>query len=377
VVRQQAAPFSRLTFHISPMTINFINQISMSNNSNNTLDQNILRQIFFIIVLLGLGVLLFIELSFFVPAVLGSLALYILMRKRMHYLVEVKKWGKTRAAWVLMILSFLVILLPFGILANLLATKIVYGVEHSSEIIAQLKGLTDAMQKRFGFTIVDDNTINQIGPYIGQVIPKILKVTTNTIAVIGVLYFTLYFMLINSRNMEDMLYEYLPLKDSNVDLIGEDINRTIHASVIGIPLIALIQGVVGLVGYFVLGVRDPLLWFAVTCITAMLPVVGAALAYVPLAIIFFAQGRNLQGVLMLIYGFGIIGLVDNLFRFLLNKRLGNIHPLITVFGVIAGITLFGFVGLIFGPMLLSLFIVLLKVYSNEFISKRREIKRTK
>jgi predicted PurR-regulated permease PerM len=344
-------------------------------NSNNTLDQNILRQIFFIIVILGLGLLLFIELSFFIPAVLGSLALYILMRNRMHYLTEVKKWGKAKAAWVLILLSFLVILLPFGILANLLATKIVYGVEHSTEILNSLKKLSEQMQKRFGFSVADNNTINQIGPYIGQVIPKILKVTTNTIAVIGVLYFTLYFMLVNSRNMEDKLYEYVPLKDSNVDLIADDINRTIHASVIGIPLIALIQGVVGLIGYLIIGVQDPFLWFAVTCITAMLPVVGAALAYGPLAIIFFAQGHNWQGVAMLIYGFGIIGLVDNLFRFILNKRLGNIHPLITVFGVIAGLTMFGFVGLIFGPMLLSLFIVLLKVYSNEFVSKRREIKR--
>jgi predicted PurR-regulated permease PerM len=346
-------------------------------NSNNTLDQNILRQIFFIVVILGLGLLLFIDLSFFIPAVLGSIAMYVVMRKRMHYLTEQKKWGKAKAAWVLIILSFLVILLPFGILANLLATKIVYAVEHSQEILNSLKKLSEQMQKRWGFTIADDNTINQIGPYIGQVIPKILKVTTNTIAVIGVLYFTLYYMLVNSRTMEDKLYEYLPLKDSNVDLIGEDINRTIHASVIGIPLIALIQGVVGLIGYLLIGVRDPFLWFAVTCITAMLPVVGAALAYVPLAIIFFAQGSNGKGILMLIWGFGFIGLVDNLFRIILSKRLGNIHPLITVFGVIAGLTMFGFVGLIFGPMLLSLFIVLLKVYSNEFISKRRESKRAK
>jgi predicted PurR-regulated permease PerM len=151
----------------------------------------------------------------------------------------------------------------------------------------------------------------------------------------------------------------------------------VRASVIGIPLIALIQGVVGLIGYLFIGVRDPFLWFAITCITAMLPIVGAALAYVPLSIIFFAEGENLKGLIMLIYGFGIIGLVDNLFRFILNKRLGNIHPLITVFGVIAGIGMFGFIGLIFGPMLLSLFIVLLKVYSNEFFMKKRESKRTK
>jgi predicted PurR-regulated permease PerM len=346
-------------------------------NGNHTLDQNILRQIFFIIIILSLGLLLFVELSFFIPAVLGSLAMYILMRQRMHYLTEVKKWSKPRAAWLLMILSFLVILLPFGILANLLASKIVYAVEHSSQILDSMKKLSDDMRLRFGFAIADDATINQIGPFVRQVIPKILSNTLNIISIIGILYFVLYFMLIYSRSMEDKLYEYIPLQDSNVDLIANDIDRTVRASVIGIPLIALIQGVVGLIGYLVIGVRDPFLWFAITCITAMLPVVGAALAYVPLAIIFFAEGKNWQGGAMLIYGFGVIGLVDNLFRFILNKRLGNIHPLITVFGVIAGITMFGFIGLIFGPMLLSLFIVLLKVYSNEFVSKKRESKRAK
>ena len=345
--------------------------------SNNTLDQNILRQILFIIIIIGLGLLLIYELSFFIPAVLGSLTLYILMRQRMHYLTEVRKWSKPKAAWLLVALSFLVILLPFGILANLLASKIIYAVEHSSQILDSLKKFSEQMKVRFGFAIADDNTINEIGPFIRKIIPQILNTTINTISIIGVLYFVLYFMLIYSRTMEDKLYEYIPLKDSNVDLIAKDIDTTVRASVIGIPLIALIQGVVGFIGYLFIGVRDPFLWFAITCITAMLPIVGAALAYVPLSIIFFAEGENLKGLIMLIYGFGIIGLVDNLFRFILNKRLGNIHPLITVFGVIAGIGMFGFIGLIFGPMLLSLFIVLLKVYSNEFFMKKRESKRTK
>jgi predicted PurR-regulated permease PerM len=344
-------------------------------NDQNTLDQNILRQVFFILIILSLGLLLFFELSFFLPAVLGSLTLYILMRERMHYLTEVRKWSRPKAAWLLMGLSFLVILLPVGILANLLTSKIIYAVEHSNQILDSLKAFSEDMKERFGFALADNSTINEIGPFIRKIIPQILNTTLNTISIIGVLYFVLYFMLIYSRPLEDKLYEYIPLKDSNVDLIANDIRTTVRASVIGIPLIALIQGVVGLIGYLLIGVQDPFLWFAITCITAMLPVVGAALAYVPLAIIFLAQGKNLQGIIMLVYGFGVIGLVDNLFRFILNKRLGNIHPLVTVFGVIAGISMFGFIGLIFGPMLLSLFIVLLKVYSNEFISKRRESKR--
>jgi predicted PurR-regulated permease PerM len=293
----------------------------------------------------------------------------------MHYLTEVKGWNKHRAAWLLMALSFLIILLPFGILANLLASKLVYAVEHSTQILDSLKNFSGEMKSRFGFAVADDTTINEIGPFVRKIIPQILTVTVNTISIIGILYFVLYFMLIYSRTMEDKLYEYIPLKDSNVDLIAKDVDTTVRASAIGIPLIALIQGVVALAGYLLIGVQDPFLWFAITCVTAMLPVVGAALAYVPLAVIFFAAGKNWQGVIMLIYGFGVIGLVDNLFRFILNKKLGDIHPLITVFGVIAGIGMFGFIGLIFGPMLLSLFIVLLKVYSNEFLSKRRESKR--
>src|SRR5215469_7640434 len=180
-------------------------------NTQNTLDQNILRQVFFIIIILGLGLLLFFELSFFVSAVLGSITLYIL-RPRMHYLTEVKKWSRPKAAWLLIILSFLIILLPFGILANLLTSKIVYAVEHSTQILDSLKSFSDEIKLRFGFSIADDATINQIGPFIRRVIPKILSTTVNTISVIGVLYFVLYFMLIYSRTMEDKLYEYIPLK---------------------------------------------------------------------------------------------------------------------------------------------------------------------
>ena len=119
--------------------------------------------------------------------------------------------------------------------------------------------------------------------------------------------------------------------------------------------------------------KEPFFWFGVTCIAGMLPVVGAALAYVPLAIIFFANDQTWQGVAMTIFGFGIIGTVDNVLRFTLLKKMGNVHPLTTVFGVIIGLSLFGFIGLIFGPLLISLFMLLLKIYSSEFITKQRDV----
>jgi predicted PurR-regulated permease PerM len=177
-------------------------------------------------------------------------------------------------------------------------------------------------------------------------------------------------MLVNGRKMERVISDFVPMGDENTNKVGTEVNNIVVSNAVGIPLIAFLQGVVGLIGYFLIGVKQPVFWFVVTCITAMLPIVGAALAYVPLGIIFFAQGDNLRGVLMLGYGFGIIGVVDNIFRITLQKKIGNIHPLVTILGVIAGLNLFGFIGLIFGPLLISLFLLLVKIYALEFTNKQ-------
>jgi predicted PurR-regulated permease PerM len=346
-------------------------------NQNQTIDSNLLRQIFFIIIILVLGLVLFFELWFFLSAFLGAITFYVIMRQRMFYLTEKKGWKPSTAAWVLMLLSFFVILVPIGLLANIMYSKISFVVTHSSDLLNSLKKAIDDISRSIGYEIIKKENINQLGSRIGQLLPKILGVTLNTFALISTMYFILYFMLVNGRYMEDSLYEYIPLKDGNVELIGQEVKRMVISNTIAIPLIAFIQGVVGLIGYLVIGVSEPFLWFVATCITAMLPIVGAALVYVPLTIMFFVQGDTGRGIAMAVWGFGLIGLVDNLFRFMLNKRLGDIHPLITVFGVIVGIQLFGFIGLIFGPLLISMFILLLKIYTTEFLVKKRETRRVK
>ncbi|MBA2746876.1 MAG: AI-2E family transporter, partial [Flavisolibacter sp.] len=266
---------------------------------------------------------------------------------------------------------------PIGLLGNIVYTKVSYVVTHSDELINSLKKAAEQIGNMIGYKIIDPNTINRLGTYLAQFLPKILGVTFNTITLIASMYFILYFMLVNGRNMEEALYEYIPLKDGNVELLGSETRTIIMSNAIAIPLIALIQGVVALIGYLIIGVSEPWLWFVATSIAAMMPVVGAALIYGPMTVWLFAQGETGKGIAMGLWGFGIVGVVDNLFRFMVNKKLGNIHPLVTIFGVLVGIQLFGFIGLIFGPLLISLFILSLKIYSSEFIVKKRVINRVK
>ncbi|HYM93136.1 MAG TPA: AI-2E family transporter [Chitinophagaceae bacterium] len=341
--------------------------------NNSYIDQNRIRQVFFIVIILLLGILLFFQLYSFVPALLGAITLYVIMHKWMLFLTEKKKWRKTLTALLLMLASIIVILFPIGLLVNMLSSKINFVIQHSSELVDALKKVAHDAEQRFDVNIVSDDNLNKLKDVIAQSLPKILGATFNTLTTAFFMYFILYFMLMNGRKMENALYEYIPLKDENVARLGKEVNTMVISNAVGIPVIALSQGVVGLIGYLIIGVKDPFFWFGATCITAMLPIVGAALAYVPLAILFFANDQTWQGAFMLIFGFGVIGTVDNVFRFTLQRKIGNVHPLVTVFGVIIGLNLFGFIGLIFGPLLISLFMLLLKIYSIEFITKQREI----
>jgi predicted PurR-regulated permease PerM len=126
-------------------------------------------------------------------------------------------------------------------------------------------------------------------------------------------------------------------------------------------VIGIVQGVTGLLIYLILGVPNAVLWFLVTCIVSMIPILGSALAYIPVSILLFASHENVRGFIMLLYGFFVIGSVDNIFRIWLQNKLGDTHPLITLFGVIVGVQLWGFTGLIFGQSF-SLFLLLSTYY---------------
>ena len=339
----------------------------------NRIPSDIIRQVLLLTAIVLLGIILFTELQFFIPALLGAYTLYVLLRKYMFILTAKHKWRRGATAAFLMFLSFLIILLPIMMLINMMSTKVTYAIVHSAEVLKRIQQLVQQYEQKLGFQMLTDVNIERATNWGATRLPAILNATINTLSTVAMMYFVLYFMLINGRKMETGLYHWMPVKEENVILIRKDLNNMVISNAIGIPVIALLQGLVGLLGYIIIGVDEPVFWFVVTAITALLPVVGAALAYVPLGLLLFANGDTARGFLVLLYGFLVIGLVDNVFRFWFNKKFGDIHPLITVFGVIIGVSVFGFIGIIFGPILISLFLLLVKIYSSEYSDRSKNI----
>lgn len=341
-------------------------------NSFSPFDPEKVRQFFFLAILVLTGVVLFTRLEGFLPSMLGAFTFYILMRRYMNALLS-RKWKPWAAALVLMLLSFLIIMVPVFFFVNTLSTGVGYLISHVTELTGTLLAFLRDLESRIGYHFLNEGTVRDLSGMVVRELPLVLGATFNTLVQIVMLYFLLYFMLVNGAAMEKWITEVMPLRRDNLIRVQHEVKSMVISNAVGIPLIALMQGIVGLIAYLILGIRNPFLWFAITCFASMVPVVGSALAYVPLFIILVVGNETAKGVIVLVYGLVVIGSTDNIFRLWLQRKIGNVHPLITIFGVIVGVPLFGFIGLIFGPLLISLFILLMRIYYVEFVSPDKRL----
>ncbi|WP_294229153.1 AI-2E family transporter [uncultured Chryseobacterium sp.] len=325
-----------------------------------------IKQVFLLAIILILAGLICFNLALFIPSVLGAITIYVLCRKYNFYLQEQKKWKPWLASMALMGASLIVLILPIYFIGDLLIEKLGNAQAYMEKFNVFLEKIHTYIYKEFKFDILSKENMSKLKNSVGQYSTKALSGTVNTLTIVASMYFILYFMLERPRFFEKILASAAPLKRSNVSMIGEKMRKLILANAIGIPVVALGQGIVALVGYYIFGAPSPILLFALTAATSMIPVVGAAIVYGPVCIFMIAEGDMGSGLGLAAYCMIVVGLTDNVLRFTLLKKLEDIHPLNTVFGIIMGMNLFGFMGLVFGPIMVSLTLLLIQVYRNEF-----------
>ena len=142
----------------------------------------------------------------------------------------------------------------------------------------------------------------------------------------------------------------------------------VKSNAIGIPMLALIQGLIAWVGYVFFGVPNAFLAAFLTGLCSIVPIVGTTVVWVPMAVYFAVMGLWGKAIGLLLFGTICISQSDNLFRFILQKKLADTHPLITISGVVIGLPLFGFIGIIFGPLLVSLFLLFIDMFRKEYLA---------
>lgn len=327
-----------------------------------------IRQLFLILLIAAIFGVLFWNLSFFVPALLGAYTLYVLLRGVLFFLTDRWKWPTKVAVGLLLLLSFVAILLPFNWLFMMLQGRIISLFQNSDNLMQNAEQVIKALEIKYNVSLLTPDNMKSLSDWTVGAVQGIVGATMSGLGLLLATYFILWFMLTEAKGMEQSFFDWMPLRHENVAYVRKHLNDLVWGNALGIPLMGMVQGSAGLLMYWLAGIQDPWMWFAVTFIAGMMPVVGVALAYVPLSLILLAQGAEGKALLIFLYGLIVLGSVDNIARMWLMKKISHTHPLITLFGVIVGLQLFGFIGFVFGPILISLLILLLRIYHKEFAS---------
>jgi predicted PurR-regulated permease PerM len=324
-----------------------------------------IRQLFVLLIIVSFAILIFGELMPYLSGVLGAITIYVLLRKWMVALVK-RNWNPDYAALFLMLLSFVCILLPVTGIIIMLGNKIGEAVDNSKQVANVLKGHVNDFEDKFGYDLSSRINIEEISSWIANNLENFAGSTFNIFIGIGLMYFMLYYMLTNRKELRVSLYEYIPISETNLKIIGEESQAMVRSNAIGIPLVAVAQGIIALIGFLIFGIQDPFFWFIIVTVGSMIPFIGTFVGILPVFILTLSNGNEFAAYGILIYGIVVVGFTDNVIRLSVLKKLDTVHPLITLIGVIVGVPLFGFIGLIFGPLLISLFLVIVRIYKKEF-----------
>ncbi len=331
----------------------------------NKLKPSLVRQLFVLLLIFFMLVLIFKEIIPYLSGILGAITLFVVLKNSMRKLVT-KGWKPPVAASFLMFLSFIGILVPISLTILMLTSKVGKAVANSEKVIQVIKVQVNELEKYVAYDLSQNIDTSRVANWLSANLQSLGVGTFNAFIAIGIMYFMLYYMLVNRDILKTLMISYIPLGENNLKTIADEGDELVKSNALGIPLVAFFQGVIALIGFLIVGVPDPFFWFIITGIGAMVPFIGTAIGIIPVAILLFSQGMEWQGIFILIYGFVVVGITDNILRLYILNRLASVHPLITLFGVVVGVPLFGFIGLIFGPLLVSLFLLILKIYKHEY-----------
>ena len=320
-----------------------------------------------IVIILFMGIIIFRQITPFLGGLLGALTIYILVRGQMRYLVEKRKLKRSLSALLITAETIFVFLIPLGLTVWMVVNKLQDINLDPQTYIAPIQQVAEFIKEKTGYDVLGKDTLS----FIMSILPRIGQIIMESISSLAinlfVMIFVLYFMLIGGKKMEAYVNDILPFNETNTQEVIHEINMIVRSNAIGIPLLAVIQGGVAMLGYWIFDAPNILFSGFLTGFASIIPMAGTALVWIPIAIYMALIGNWFQAIGLVIFGSLVISQLDNLIRFVIQKKMADIHPLITVFGVVIGLSLFGFMGVIFGPLLLSLFFLFVNMFKKGYL----------
>lgn len=315
-------------------------------------------------------------------AVFWSVVLAILFAPLHARMLGLMRQQRNLAALVTLVLFLLVILLPLALITGSLVQEgsayyekirsgqINFGL-YFQQIISALPAWLSRLLSNFGVTdfATLKDALSTAAAEGGQAIAtkalSIGQITAGFLLSIGVMVYLLFFLLRDGHQLAAKIQQAIPLDARHKQQLFATFVTVIRATIKGNIVVAAVQGALGGVMFWFLGIQGAMLWGVVMAVLSLIPAIGAGLIWAPVALYFLFTGAIWQGVTLILYGVFVIGLVDNILRPILVGKDTQMPDYVVLLSTLGGIVIFGLNGFVIGPVIAALFIAIWDLFSKD------------
>jgi predicted PurR-regulated permease PerM len=324
------------------------------------------ERVFFLVVFVVIGVLALIVMQpFFTYMVLAGILTYILFP--VYDFIERRLHRSELSSGLCIVIALLLMILP----AVYLVTELVKQVSGAYSLFQpeRFKQIAEYVRRLVG---VDpgsllENGIDQMRTSILAMAPNILGSITDLLLGLFVMFFVMFYGFREGYTFLAYLKQLLPLDPTLKESLFYELKTITQAVLYGQVMTAFIQGALGGLAMLAFGVGNWLFWGAIMMLTAFLPLLGTPIIWGPAGIGLIFEGETVRGVGLLIVGATIVMNVDNFIRPRLVSGRTKVHPVLILIGVLGGLKIFGFIGMLVGPLILALLVALIKFYEEAYV----------
>ena len=320
-----------------------------------------------LILILGLGIIYMLK-DYLTP-ILGAVILSFLLYPL--YLYILKKTKNELTSSILIFLGiFLIIIVPISIISNVVLNH-VNDINFSEDTLVRYENsLYELTGKKIliseGLVNVEENLKSDLR----NTLPKLMSYTSNFFLSIFIMFFIMYYLFTEKSKFLENFISILPFSHKNSEYLLDESGKVVRAVFLGQLITAVIQGLLGMFAFMLVGAPNAVFWGIIMIFLSVIPTIGAFLVWIPVGLILIFNGHLWGGVFILLWGAVVVSQIDNFIRPKLVNKFADIHPVETFLGIFMGIATFGFIGIILGPLIISLFSTLIKVFRQEYAHEK-------
>ncbi len=307
---------------------------------------------------------LLVALTPFVTGLLGALVLYVVFVRPNAWLA--RKFSSGAAATLTLIVSLLVVVLAFVWIASLT-------MEQAPDALNRLRDgafIAQIAQLHIGPVQIGAEIAKASGA-IGSWLSSGLFTFAGGAASVAlnlIIAFSGVYYMLSSHGQWAVVRTYIPFSAQTADTMRDRFIRVTQAMLLGTVLVAVVQGTIVGVGFAIVSLPNPLFWGMIAVLASIVPLFGSTLVWGPAVLVLLSQGRTQSAIVLLVIGSGVAGNIDNIIRPVIYRRVGNLHPMITLIGAFLGLRYLGVLGMLFGPLSIAYLFELLHFYREEYES---------